>query len=57
MSISKDLFLSILAMDAYHRGYGSGIDDSKGAKDDDRNDIDGLGGVGSTVGVATVLSR
>jgi hypothetical protein len=27
MTISKDLFLSILAMDAYNRGYGAGIDD------------------------------
>ncbi len=25
MNISKDLFLSILAMDAYNRGYGSGL--------------------------------
>ena len=33
MSISKELFLSILSMDAYNRGYGQGIS--------------GLGGVGS----------
>lgn len=25
MTVSKDLFLSILAMDAYNRGYNSGI--------------------------------
>ena len=25
MSISKDLFLAILSMDAYNRGYGEGI--------------------------------
>ncbi len=27
MSISKDLFLAILSMDAYNRGYGAGLDD------------------------------
>ena len=34
MTISKDLFLSILSMDAYNRGYNSGIilDDAVGAK-------------------------
>jgi hypothetical protein len=26
MTMSKDLFLSILAMDAYNRGYNTGID-------------------------------
>lgn len=26
MTISKDLFLSLLSMDAYNRGYGAGID-------------------------------
>ncbi|MBZ0164883.1 MAG: hypothetical protein K8H74_19500 [Notoacmeibacter sp.] len=27
MAISKDLFLAILSMDAYNRGYGAGIED------------------------------
>ncbi len=27
MTISKDLYLAILSMDAYNRGYGSGIAD------------------------------
>jgi Enoyl-(Acyl carrier protein) reductase len=40
MSISKELFLSILAMDSYNRGYGAGIA--------------GLGGGGSGVGTAIV---
>ncbi len=29
MSISKDLFLAILSMDAYNRGYGAGITDGQ----------------------------
>jgi 4-diphosphocytidyl-2C-methyl-D-erythritol kinase len=35
MTISKDLFLSILAMDSYNRGYNAGVgglSDSKGTK-------------------------
>ena len=40
MTISKDLFLSILSMDAYNRGYGAGIAN--------------LGGLGSGIGAATV---
>ncbi len=40
MTITKDLFLSILAMDAYNRGYDEGIEN--------------LGGIGSRVGSATI---
>ena len=40
MPISKDLFLSILSMDAYNRGYGAGIAE--------------LGGEGSQIGNATI---
>ena len=40
MTISKDLMLSILAMDSYNRGYGEGIE--------------GLGGLGYKVGAATI---
>ncbi len=44
MTISKDLFLSILSMDAYNRGYSLGIA--------------GLGGVGSQIAsVGCVLAR
>lgn len=50
MSISKELFLAILSMDAYNRGYGAGIAD--GGEDD----VDGLGRVGSHIGTATVVS-
>ncbi|NFV79475.1 Mbeg1-like protein [Magnetospirillum aberrantis] len=41
MPVSKDLFLSILSMDAYNRDYGAGID--------------GLGGEGAQIGTATLL--
>jgi hypothetical protein len=40
MTISDDLFRAVLAMDAYNRGYGAGIND--------------LGGVGTGIGLATV---
>ena len=41
MTISSDLFMSILSLDAYNRGYGAGIS--------------GLGGTGSEIGNATIL--
>jgi hypothetical protein len=47
MSISEDLFLAILAMDAYNRGYASGVG----------NNTDGLGGLGSQIGTATVTRQ
>lgn len=40
MTISKDLFLAILSMDSYNRGYGEGIS--------------GLGGKGTKIGSATL---
>lgn len=40
MAISKDLFLAILSMDAYNRGYGEGIS--------------GLGGKGTKIGSTTI---
>ena len=43
MSISEDLFLAILSMDAYNRGY--------------REGIAGLGGVGSGIGNATITQQ
>jgi hypothetical protein len=55
MTISKELFLAILSMDAYNRGYGSKISDGLGEADADGNDTDGLGRVGSHVGSATVI--
>ncbi|PID37323.1 MAG: hypothetical protein CR993_00805 [Rhodobacterales bacterium] len=58
--ISKDLFLSILAMDAYNRGYDAGIADGEGdtVVDSDGNliDKDGLGLAGKQVGAAIVLN-
>lgn len=50
MSISKELYLAILAMDSYNRGYGAGIADG------DTNDQDGLGEAGSQIGDAAVLN-
>ena len=50
MSISTtnpDLMRAILAMDAYNRGYNSGIGPLNG----------GLGGVGSQIGLATVIRQ
>ncbi len=35
MTISKELFLAILSMDAYNRGYGAGISDGEGAMSND----------------------
>ena len=49
MSISNELFLAILSMDSYNRGYDAGISDG------DANDPDGLGGAGSIIGNATVM--
>ncbi|MGX0905410.1 hypothetical protein ACSSV8_004010 [Roseovarius sp. MBR-79] len=52
MTISKDLFLSILAMDSYNRGYGAGVADER------EGDTNGLGdSTGIRVGSATVRSR
>ncbi|MEQ1648014.1 MAG: hypothetical protein ABL901_16935 [Hyphomicrobiaceae bacterium] len=47
MALSNDVFLAILAMDAYNRGYGAGLGDS----------TNGLGGVGSQIGNATVSAQ
>ncbi|MDD8024774.1 MAG: hypothetical protein PHX82_16915 [Paracoccaceae bacterium] len=55
MTISKELFLAILSMDAYNCGYGAGISDGLGETDADGNDIDGLGRVGSHIGGASVI--
>jgi hypothetical protein len=48
VSISKELFLSILAMDSYNRGYGAGLG----------SDTDGLGSIaGTKIGNATILDN
>ncbi len=44
MPISQDLFLAILSMDAYNRGYGAGVSDGG------TGDTDGLGETGSIGG-------
>lgn len=43
MTIDRDLFLAILAMDSYNRGYGEGIED--------------LGGQGTQLGNATIIRQ
>ncbi|MCP5009796.1 MAG: hypothetical protein GY942_07455 [Aestuariibacter sp.] len=43
MTISNDIMYAILAMDSYDRGYGEGIA--------------GLGGVGSTIGIAQLTKQ
>ena len=48
MTISKELFLAILALDSYNRGYGAGIDDGVGTDD-------GLGVNGASIGNAAIL--
>ena len=49
MSISKDLFLAILSLDSYNRGYGAGLSDGG------EGDVDGLGDTaGIKIGNATV---
>jgi hypothetical protein len=52
---TKDLLLAILAMDSYNRGYGAGLADGKGDLDAAGLDLDGLGGAGSHIGLATLL--
>jgi hypothetical protein len=42
MAISKDLFLALMSLDSYNRGYGAGIE--------------GLGGAGTQIGNATILN-
>ena len=51
MTISKELFLAIFSMDSYNRGDGAGISDG------DANDPDGLGGLQSQIGNATVINQ
>ncbi|GJL61950.1 MAG: hypothetical protein NPIRA04_06040 [Nitrospirales bacterium] len=51
MAISRDLFLAILSMDSYNRGYKAGINDGG------PNDPDGLGRLGSQIGNATVIQQ
>jgi Ca2+-binding RTX toxin-like protein len=45
--MNSELFKAILAMDSYNRGYGAGIDTTNG---------NGLGGIGSTIGNATIIT-
>lgn len=51
MPISKDLFLAILAMDSYNRGYDPAF------ADPDTDGTEGLGGLGSQVGTARFIEE
>jgi len=51
MTFSKDLFLAILSMDSYDRGYEAGVADGVNVNGDGR-DIDGLGEAGTQIGAA-----
>ncbi|MDZ5696880.1 hypothetical protein [Chelativorans sp. M5D2P16] len=55
MSIHKDLFLAIISMDSYNRGYNAGLSDGKHIN----NGIDyGLGDtVGTQIGTAKIIRR
>lgn len=55
MTISNELFLAILAMDSYNRGYGAGLGDGVNV-DGQGVDVDGLGEAGAQIGTATVLN-
>lgn len=48
--LTRDLFFSILATDAYNRGYNAGLSDGDG------NDPDGPGRPGSKIGTATIIA-
>ena len=45
MTISKDLFLALLSMDAYNRGYGAGLT------------VEGSDAIGTQIGDATIIGR
>ncbi len=51
MQITEELFMAILSMDAYNRGYGAGIEDGTPGAD---GTLDGLGEAGYRIGAATV---
>jgi len=52
--ISKNLQLTILAIDSYNRGYGGAVTDGNNL-DAAGNDLDGLGGQGSQIAGAAVI--
>jgi hypothetical protein len=51
MALTQDLFMAILSMDAYNRGYGAGIEDETLGSD---GLPDGLGEAGYRIGDAVV---
>ena len=55
MSISNELMMTILSMDAYNRGYNATLSD--GINVVSGVDVDGLGIEGSRIGTATVIQQ
>jgi len=55
MPISQDMFMAILAMDSYNRGYEAGIGDGQNVVNG--VDEDGLGAEGSQIGNAVVIQQ
>ncbi|MEX3012041.1 hypothetical protein [Hoeflea sp. TYP-13] len=56
MTISKELFLAILSMDSYNRGYNAGLGDGQNVVNG--SDIDGLGdAIGTAIGTAEISAK